>query len=75
MRIHKKRLTQAEKRINEMDRLFIRTYEGNVAGSLDDEKFAMMSKNYTQEQKDLKAEVESLQQVIEEQKRQADYLE
>ena len=27
-------------------------YEDNVAGRLDDERFAMMSKNYTQEQKD-----------------------
>ncbi len=75
MRIHKKRLAQAEKRISELDRLFIRIYEDNVAGTLDDEKFAMMSKNYTQEQKDLKAEVKSLQQEIEEQERQADNLE
>ena len=75
MRIHKKRLAQAEKRISELDRLFIRIYEDNVAGTLDDEKFAMMSKNYTQEQKDLKAEVRSLQQEIEEQERQADNLE
>ena len=70
----KKRLAQAEKRISELDRLFIRIYEDNVAGTLDDEKFAMMSKNYTQEQKDLKAEVRSLQQEIEEE-RQADNLE
>ena len=35
----------------------------------------MMSKNYTQEQKDLKAEVKSLQKEIEEQERQADNLE
>ncbi len=75
MRIHKKRLAQAEKRISELDRLFIRIYEDNVAGTLDDEKFAMMSKNYTQEQKGLKAEVKSLQQEIEEQERQADNLE
>ena len=41
----KKRLAQAEKRISELDRLFIRIYEDNVAGTLDDEKFAMMSTN------------------------------
>lgn len=41
----KKRLAQAEKRISELDLLFIRIYEDNVAGTLDDEKFAMMSKN------------------------------
>jgi len=75
MRIYKKRLAQAEKRIGELDRLFIRIYEDNVAGRLDDEHFAMMSKNYTEEQKGLKAEVKSLQQEIEEQERQAENLE
>ena len=31
LRIHKKRLAQAEKRIGELDRLFIRSYEDNVS--------------------------------------------
>ena len=75
IRIHKKRLAQAEKRISELDRLFIRIYEDNVAGRLDDEKFAMMSTNYTQEQSDLKTEVKSLQQEIQEQEQQAENLE
>lgn len=75
IRIHKKRLAQAEKRISELDRLFIRIYEDNVAGRLDDEKFAMMSTNYTQEQADLKTETKSLQQEIQEQGRQAENLE
>lgn len=75
IRIHKKRLAQAEKRISELDRLFIRIYEDNVAGRLDDEKFAMMSTNYTQEQADLKTEAKSLQQEIQEQERQAENLE
>ena len=61
--------------IGELDRLFIRSYEDNVSGKIDDERFAMMNKSYTQEQKDLKAEVTSLQQVIEEQERQAENLE
>ena len=65
LRLHQKRLAQAEKRIGELDRLFIRIYEDNVAGRLDDERFAMMSKNYTVEQKDLKSEVKNLQQQIE----------
>lgn len=42
---------------------------------LDDEHFAMMSKNYTEEQKDFKAEVKNLQQKIEEQERQAENFE
>ena len=75
IRIHKKRLAQAEKRIRESDRLFIRIYEDNVARRLDDEKFAMMSTNYTQEQADLKMEAKSLQQEIQEQERQAENLE
>lgn len=45
IRIHRKRLAQAEKEIGELDRLFIRIYEDNVAGRLDDEKFVMMSSN------------------------------
>ena len=51
------------------------SYEDNVSGKIDDERFAMINKSYTQEQKDLKAEVISLQQVIEEQERQAENLE
>ena len=75
LRMHQKRLTQAEKRIGELDRLFIRIYEDNVAGRLDDERFAMMSRNYTEEQKDLKAEVKGLQQQIHEQEQQAENIE
>ena len=47
-------------------------YEDNVAGRLDDERFAMISKNYTEEQKDLKVEVKGLQQPIHEQEQQAE---
>ena len=75
LRLSQKRLAQAEKRIGELDRLFIRIYEDNVAGRLDDERFAMMSKNYTEEQKDLKAEVKGLQQQIHEQEQQAENIE
>ena len=75
LRLHQKRLAQAEKRIGELDRLFIRIYEDNVAGRLDDERFAMMSKNYTVEQKDLKAEVKNLQQQIHEQEQQIENIE
>lgn len=39
IRGHKKRLAQAEKRLGELDRLFIRIYEDNVAGRITDEKF------------------------------------
>ena len=75
LRLHQKRLAQAEKRIGELDRLFIRIYEDNVAGRLDDKRFTMMSKNYTEEQKDLKVEVKGLQQQIHEQEQQAENIE
>ena len=49
VRGHKKRLVQAERRLGELDRLFIRIYEDNVAGKLSDERFALMSKTYEDE--------------------------
>ena len=75
IRGHKKRLAQAEKRLGELDRLFIRIYEDNVAGRITDEKFSMMSKTYEDEQAQLKVEIQSLQQEIEVQERQIENLE
>jgi hypothetical protein len=37
-------------RDKELDTLFNRIYEDNVAGKIDDERFARMTKNYTDEQ-------------------------
>ena len=68
-------MAQAEKRIGELDRLLLRSYEDNVSDKIDDERFAMMNRNYTEEQKKLKEEVISLQQEIEEQERKAEDLE
>ncbi len=75
IRVHRKRLTQAEKRIGELDRLFVKIYEDNANSKLSDERFAMMSKTYEDEQAELKAEVKSLQQEIEVQERQIENLE
>ena len=72
---HRKRLAQAEKRLTELDRLFIRIYEDNVAGRITDERFSMMSRTYEDEQTQLKVEIQSLQQEIEVQERQIDNLE
>ena len=60
-----------------MTAFFIRVHEDNVAGRLDDERFAMMSKDYGRgrKQKDLKAEVKNLQQQIHEQEQQAENIE
>ena len=75
IRANKKRLAQADKRLVELDRLFIRIYEDNVAGKLSDERFSMMSQSYEDEQTQLKAEIQTLQQDIEVQERQIENLE
>ena len=75
IRVYKKRLAQAEKRIGELDRLFIKIYEDNAKGKLNDERFAMMSKTYEDEQARLKVEIVNLQKEIEVQERQIEDLE
>ena len=54
LKVKRKQLEKAEKRIQELDRLFVRTYEDNVAGKLSDERFAAMSHGYEEEQQGLK---------------------
>ena len=66
----RKQLEKAEKRIQELDRLFVRIYEDNVAGKLSDERFSMMSRGYEEEQQSLKATAEILRQEIEAQEQQ-----
>lgn len=61
----KKALNKAEKRIAELDRLFTRLYEDNVSGKVSDERYAVMSAGYDDEQKKLKADVAELTAFIE----------
>lgn len=70
----RKRLSKAEKRLNELDRLFIRIYEDNVAGRISDERFALMSKTYEDEQTELKKQIQSLRVEIDRQGQQMDNL-
>lgn len=65
MQTRKKQLNKAEKRIKELDQMFIRLYEDNVKGRISDDRFAMMSKTYEDEQAQLKAEADTLRQEIE----------
>jgi hypothetical protein len=58
---HKWTIVKNEKRIAELDRLFIRIYEDNTIGKLNDERFAQMSAAYDKEQADLKAQNATLQ--------------
>ena len=75
IRVLRKKLTQAEKRLEELDRLFIRLYEDNVSSKVSDERFSMMSKTYESEQEQLKVAVQGFTQEIEVQERQNENLE
>ena len=71
----RKQLERNERRIAELKRLFVKIYEDNVKGKLNDERFEMMSQNYEAEQKQLEAEVVALRQEIEVQERQNENIE
>ena len=75
LRTRRKQLDKDEKRIQELDRMFIRLYEDNVSGKVNDERFSSMSKAYEDEQKDLKSEADLLRQEIETQEQQSRDLE
>ncbi len=62
--MRRKKLAQDEKRLDELDRLFLRLYEDNVVGRISDERYAMMSGAYEEEQATLKAVTETLRQEI-----------
>ena len=44
-------------RDRELDKVFNRMYEDNIAGKIDDERFGRMSRQYTEEQKNLAARI------------------
>lgn len=62
-----KEKNRKEKRISELKRLFMKTYEDNAAGRLNDERYEMLSQSYESEQKQLEADVVSLEKDIQEQ--------
>ena len=70
IRLKRKQLEKDEKRIQKLDRIFIRLYEDNVSGKVSDERFTMMSRGYEEERLNLKADVEVLRQEIETQEQQ-----
>ena len=52
-------------RDKELDSLFERLYEDNVAGKITDERFARMSSKYEAEQKELRDKIKALQDAVE----------
>lgn len=74
VKVSRKQLANAERRMSELDRLFIRIYEDNVSGRISDERFALMSKSYEDEQTELKGIIQLLQDEIDRQGQQMDNL-
>lgn len=62
----KKLLTDAEKRISELDRIFKHLYEDNITGKLTDERFKKLSDDYEAEQAALQTQANSLREEIQE---------
>lgn len=62
----KKLLTDAEKRISELDRIFKHLYEDNITGKLTDERFKKLSADYEAEQAALQTQANSLREEIQE---------
>jgi len=60
----KRDIIKANRRISELDKLFLRIYEDNVAGKLTDERFQAMSSGYESEQSQLKADVSRMQEDV-----------
>ncbi len=75
IRANKKQLERNENRIAELKRLFIKIYEDNAKGKLNDERFDMLNQSYEAEQKQLESEVIKLRQEIEVQERQNENIE
>ena len=62
----KKLLTDVEKRISELDRIFKHLYEDNITGKLTDERFKRLSADYEAEQAALQTQANSLREEIQE---------
>ena len=60
----KKDIVNLQTRCDNLDELFKRLYEDMVSGRISNERFDMMSSDYETEQKNIKAEIERLQQLI-----------
>ena len=71
----RKQLSRDEKRIAELKRLFMKIYEDNANGRLNDERYELLSQSYEAEQKQLEAEVITLQNEIEVQEQQNENIE
>ena len=70
-KLQTKQLEEMQKRITELDTIIQKLYESNVLGKITDERFIILSRNYEQEQADLKESVESLKREIQLQEKES----
>ena len=66
-----KELSAMHSRDRELDKLFNCMYEDNVNGKIDDARFARMSKQYTEEQKELATAIKAVSAELEKQESKA----
>lgn len=67
----KKKLTEIQKRIGELDTIFQRIYEDNIIGKLSDERFLKMSKGYEDEQHTLQVEADNIQNELQQEEKKS----
>ena len=60
----KTRLTEAKKRMKELETLICRIYEDNILGKLPDERYSTLNEQYSKEQKELTVEISELETEI-----------
>lgn len=72
--LHKK-AEKVDKRLDELDRLYMHLYEDSVSGKISDEKFALMSRTYENKERDLRIESAKLQEEIDSQENKINDLE
>ena len=63
---------QAQRRMEELDRLFKRLYEDNISGKINDSRFEKLSADYENEQAELTEKMQLLEQEIAQQEEEAD---
>ena len=60
----RQRLTAAQSRISEIDRVISRLYENNILGKSSDERISKMSADHASKQKSLEAEAAEIEQKL-----------
>ncbi len=60
----KREISQAEKRIAELDRIFKRIYEDDISGAISHERFLKLSADYEAEQKELTEKVKADRKMV-----------